>query len=385
MIAPSSKLSDLMRIQYPSTWIMAGLTIATIVFVLSVFRNDSSGDSTTSTHSEGKGPRTTNIRSKNVLNDRPSKPVMPVFSYEDSLSEIRKFREDKVLRGLDAFVRLGSVLDSLDSEQLMSLMDEVVAMKDLGLLDAINGGLMMRLYDSGVGNERIQAWIENITAAPERDRLLQMAAYMHAETGRGGFPDFLAHFNKVEDKSSILQGYYSQLAKSQPERAIREFLDHLPGEVPYSSIAGVIWSVPETSNFRSLAGMVRPDSEPGAAEVRSVLLKKWGMIDPEGAVDYVLKSDHAATSQMAVAMESWCSADAAQAIKWLYTQGRSPKTDEAVKAVIRKRAAINPSETWRLAQLIEDQDARESVHREIYEKWRRYQPEDAEAAWQSSR
>jgi hypothetical protein len=304
------------------------------------------------------------------------------FTYEQCLEELGKIRQVRNLAAIN-YSKLDEMFDSLDPEQIITLTDEVVGMNDVWLLDRITGHVMSRLVGGGLPAARLNEWLDGTKPALERSRLVGMAGAHFYETGRGGFWEFVSSFDKEEDRGELMAGYYCRLAHHQPETAVREFLARKPASTPYSELAGVIGNMPETANFPGLAKMLLPDSEPGAAEVRSTLFREWAEVDPAKASEYAWTSAESSPEQMGTVMEAWCRSNPRQAAEWLYSQGASPKAQEAVKAFIRTRASSDPTESWGLVALIPDAEAKQSAYREIYEKWKRYRPEEAEAAWRT--
>lgn len=329
------------------------------------------------------GSRSTKSKARQPLANARAEEKKPErkYSYEESLDRLQAIRKAFHAGSVDFYEDLDEVFESLDSEQIMALTNEVLAMKDESFLYAVSSDAMSRLVEQRIPAGRLQEWLGTMGSSPERSHLVGMAGEQFMATGRAGFGDFVAGFESDDDKGKLLAGYYCRLAIDQPEVALREFLAAKPKSIPYSLLSEVVGNVTEAANFKNLAGMLLPDSEPGAAQVRSTLLKEWADADPKQAAIYAWTSTEASPAQIAVVIEQWCKSDPKRAGEWLLSQGPSPKSEVAVRAVIRTRATSAPSESWGLVSLIQDPKVRTEAYREVYEKWKRYRPEDAETAW----
>lgn len=278
------------------------------------------------------------------------------------------------------YEKLSAMFESIEAGEAMAAIDGVRA-KGGGAartLDIISGPAMTRILSGGTSPEALRAWIDGMEGDWARSRLLATAGAIYLEDGKAGFHELVAAFPQQKDKDELIGAYYSRLAAYQPEKAIRGFLEQ---KGDYAKLTGILASVPDEANFPGLAGVLFPDHRPGADRVRSALMQRWSAVDPLAAANYSMSSADSSPDQVAVVIGTWCNSDPRKAVDWVCALPSGPKADAAIKEVIRQRASSEPKLAWGMAALIQDPEKKREAYRTTHEKWRRYQPEEADSAW----
>lgn len=374
MTSPSSKLKTLGS---------AGTLLVLAVLIPYVVKTDDEGNSAGQTAEEKgdtfSGSESATLNGKTARRTSPSATPDAKYLVGDLHKELEEIERNGDSSPVD-YQKLSAMFESIEAEEAMAVIDGVRA-KGGGaarLLDIISGPAMTRILSKGASPDAFRSWIDGMEGDWARSRILAAAGAICLEDGTAGFHQMVAAFPQQRDKDELIGAYYSRLAAYQPEKAIRGFLEQ---KGDYAKLTGIVASVPDEANFRGLAGVLFPDHRPGADQVRSALLQRWSEVDPLAAATYSMSSVDSSPDQVALVIGTWCNSDPRKAADWICTLPRGTKADAAIKEAIRQRASSEPKLAWGMAALIQDPEEKREAYRATHEIWRRYQPEEADAAW----
>src|SRR5690606_37005023 len=90
-----------------------------------------------------------------------------------------------------------------------------------------------------------------------------------------------------QSQSAVLTSYTANLAKTDPEAAVKMFIELRPGTVDYTGLSSVMAALSPTADFAKISSMIGEDSKGSlAVRARSSLLKSWAATWPEDAAQY---------------------------------------------------------------------------------------------------
>lgn len=209
---------------------------------------------------------------------------------------------------LSALMQRWHTLDpGLQGHDLSAARKELVSSS---LSDIRDGGTFLSLLDflATEGQGDLSDWVKaegfkNWLTSPDGDRarkwvltltdlkLQEALCFATGQTFPGtGFKEFLDSFASIHSQSRLLGGYFSEMAKTDPEGAVNEFMAARPPKVDYTALRHVMGAAPAGSDFIRLSSMIPADSHSLAKEARKALLKAWANSAPETAAQYVIEN-----------------------------------------------------------------------------------------------
>lgn len=201
-----------------------------------------------------------------------------------------------------------------------------------------------------------------------------------------GFKDYLDSFTSIHSQSRLLGGYFSEMAKTDPEGAIQAYFKARPAKVDFTSLKHVMAAVPAGSDFTKISGMVPPDGPTLATEARKALLGAWAASAPQEAADYILSNTKQVKPfQLAPVIEAWMISDAAAATAWVDGLAPGEHRDIALASQSRLMIPEDPARAWELALAIPDTQRREEAMKAVHREWMKVDPKTADAAWKAMR
>ena len=201
-----------------------------------------------------------------------------------------------------------------------------------------------------------------------------------------GFKDFTDSFGSIRSQSRLLGGYFSEMAKTDPEGAIQAYFKARPAKVDFTSLKHVMAAVPAGSDFTKISGMVPPDGPTLATDARKALLGAWAASAPQEAADYILSnSKQVKPFQLAPVIETWMTSDPAAATAWVGGLAPGEHRDIALASQSKLMVPENPARAWELALAIPDAKRREEAMKTVHREWMKVDPKTADAAWKEMR
>lgn len=182
------------------------------------------------------------------------------------------------------------------------------------LIEWVTGEGMKELFASERAEEA-RAWLLGI----EDLKLQESMCFAAGQGFKGpGFKEYLDSFGSIHSQSRLLGGYFSEMAKSDPEAAVKGFLAAKPPKVDFTALRHVMAAVPPGSDFVALSGMVPADGPTLATNARKALLGAWAASAPQEAADYILSNTRLVKAeQLGPVIEAWLEQDAAGAREWV--------------------------------------------------------------------
>lgn len=341
-----------------------------------------------------------------ALSDAPSstEPGNPPSRLSESLAKRRAVRAEESAAESAALQAVLACWDkakkSLTGQALLDAHQEIAkdAVMQLGGGDELLKFLEF-LKKNGQGD--LREWVmtermKDLFSSPEKgpaarqwllgieDEKVQMSFCVAAGQGfQGpGFKDYLDFFASIHSQSLLMGGYFSEMAKHDPEGAIKGYFAARPPKVDFTSLEQVMASVPTGSDFTSISGLVPGDSQTLAKNARRALFGAWATSAPEDAADYIVRNSklvHA--DQLGPVLAQWVKSDPTAAAGW--AQGLDPgeHRDIAMASQSRQLVATSPAQAWELAVGIPDAKRREEAMKEVHRQWMKQDPSAADTAW----
>jgi hypothetical protein len=201
-----------------------------------------------------------------------------------------------------------------------------------------------------------------------------------------GFKEFLDSFGSIHSQSRLLGGYFSEMAKTDPEGAVQAYFKARPAAVDFTSLKHVMAAVPPGSDFVKLSSMVPADGPTLATEARKALLGAWAASAPQEAADFILSnSKQAKPFQLAPVIEAWMVVDPAAASAWVQDLAPGEHRDIALSSQSKLLIPEDPARAWELAMGIPDKTRREEAMKTVHREWMKVDPKTADAAWKEMR
>lgn len=255
------------------------------------------------------------------------------------------------------------------------------------------------------GQGDVRQWVltegmKNLFSSPEKSAAarewllgLENAKFQEAvcfPAGQGfqgpGFKEFLDLLPNIHSQSSLMGGYFSEMAKHDPEGAIKGYFAARPPAVDFSALKHVMGAVPPGSDFVAISGMVPGDSQTLAKNARQALFGAWAASAPQEAADYILSNTKLVHSdQLAPVIAQWMSSDPAAATAWVEGLVPGEHRDIAVASQSRQLIPEDPAGAWQVALGIPDAKRREEAMKAVHREWMKKDPKSADAAWKSMR
>jgi hypothetical protein len=228
-----------------------------------------------------------------------------------------------------------------------------------------------------------QEWLRGLQDAKVQESLCFAA-------GQGfkgpGFKEYLDTFASIHSQSRLLGGYFSEMAKTNPEGAIQAYFKAKPGRVDFTSLKHVMAAVPAGSDYTKIAGMVPGDSQSLAKSARKALLGIWAASAPTEAGDYILSNKaQVHPDQLGTVIEVWMVNDPEAARDWVEALDEGEHRDIAMASLSRQMIPGNPAEAWTVAMAIPDTKRREEAMKAVHQEWMKKDPKAADAAWKTMR
>lgn len=242
---------------------------------------------------------------------------------------------------------------------------------------------LKELFESPEKSPAAREWLLGI-----EDLKLQESLCFAA--GRGfkgpGFKDYVDTFESIHSQSRLLGGYFSEMAKTNPEGAVQDYFKTRPAKVDFTSLKHVMAAVPAGSDFVKISGMVPGDGPTLATEARKALLGAWAASAPQEAADYILSNSKLVKSfQLGPVVESWMATDPAAAAAWVEGLAAGEHRDIAMASQSKNLIAGDPAQAWSIAMAIPDTTRREEAMKAVHREWMKTDPKTADAAWKKMR
>lgn len=201
-----------------------------------------------------------------------------------------------------------------------------------------------------------------------------------------GFKEYLDTFASIHSQSRLLGGYFSEMAKTNPEGAIQAYFKARPAKVDFTSLKHVMAAVPAGSDFTKIAGMVPGDGQALAKSARQALLGAWATSAPAEAGDYILSNQgQVHPDQLGPVIEAWMAQDPAAATAWVEGLEPGEHRDIAMASQSRQMIPGDPAQAWSVAMAIPDLKRREEAMKAVHREWMKTDPKTADAAWKAMR
>ena len=242
---------------------------------------------------------------------------------------------------------------------------------------------LKELFESPEKSPAAREWLLGI-----EDLKLQSSLCFAAGQGfKGpGFKEYIDSFESIHSQSRLLGGYFSEMAKTDPEGAIQAYFKTRPAKVDFTSLKHVMAAVPAGSDFTKISGMVPADGPTLATEARKALIGAWAAAAPQEAADYILSNTKLVKPfQLAPVIEAWMTSDPAAATAWVDGLAPSEHRDVALASQSKLMIPENPARAWELALAIPDTKRREEAMKAVHREWMKVDPKTADAAWKTMR
>lgn len=336
----------------------------------------------------------------------PTQSASPQGNLADRLAKRREARQAESTERSAAlqaiFARWDEAKLNLSGQALLDARREIArdAVMQLG---GSEGLLKFLEFLSKEGQGDLREWViteglKDLFASPEKspaarewllgieDLKLQESFCFAAGQGfKGpGFKDYIDSFGSIHSQSRLLGGYFSEMAKTDPEGAIQAYFKTKPAKVDFTSLKHVMAAVPAGSDFTKISGMVPPDGPTLATDARKALLGAWAASAPQEAADYILgNSKQVKPFQLAPVIEAWMTSDPAAATAWVDGLAPGEHRDIALASQSKLMIPENPARAWELALAIPDAKRREEAMKAVHREWMKVDPKTADAAWKS--
>ena len=368
--------------------LLAAGVVITVILCWILIPNSSRASSNTGNATSGAEPRTAATRLADRLAKRREARLAESAESSASLQAI--------------FARWDEAKLSLSGQALLDARREIArdAVIQLGGSDGLLNFLEF-LKKEGQGDLRewvITEGLKDLFASPEKspaarewllgieDLKLQESFCFAAGQGFKGpdFKDYIDSFGSIHSQSRLLGGYFSEMAKTDPEGAIQAYFKARPAKVDFTSLKHVMAAVPAGSDFTKISGMVPPDGPTLATDARKALLGAWAASAPQDAADYILSnSKQVKPFQLAPVIEAWMTSDPAAATAWVDGLAPGEHRDIALASQSRLMVPENPARAWELALAIPDAKRREEAMKTVHREWMKVDPKTADAAWKA--
>ena len=233
---------------------------------------------------------------------------------------------------------------------------------------------------SGANAKEAREWLVTLDDPKLREKLCYLAG---KDLPRAGLKDYIAAFQPDDhSESAVLVGYCRELAKTDPEGAVKTFVELRPSNVTYDGYAEIMAALPPTANFAKLSADLPDDSKALAKKARTALLQTWSATQPEDAAQYVLANSNLAfPEQMAVVVEKWANQSPAAATEWIGELSPGKPHDEGTAALARHWTATDPVKAWEFAGNVGDFKKRVETATVVFKEWEKTDHAAATSAW----
>lgn len=237
---------------------------------------------------------------------------------------------------------------------------------------------------SGANAEGAREWLAKVTDLKARERLCFQAGKFY---NGGDLKGFIKTFQPdPQSQSAVLTSYTANLAKTDPEAAVKMFFELRPGNVDFTGLSSVMAGLSPTADFAKISSMIGEDSRGTlAARARSSLLKSWVSADPESAAQYVLSnSGTASPEQMAVVTQTWSEQSPDHAANWIRNISPGKVRDEGNRGLAKYWLQTDPASAWQFAVDVGEPKKQAEVAMMVYREWEKIDPASAANAWNAA-
>jgi hypothetical protein len=223
-------------------------------------------------------------------------------------------------------------------------------------------------------------WVVTIKDRQLREAFCELAGQTIADSE---VKEYLHSFGSdSHGQSSVLMSYCRALAKTNPEEAVKAFMEYRPSGVDMSGLSQVMASMPGTTNFANLAGKLPGDSKTLAKNARTSLLAKWAETNPQEAAQYVINNTSVAfPSQMGNVVGVWAKTEPDAAFAWVAALPPGEYRDEGMLSVIRHYRFDKPATAWQHVSQIDDKNKRLNIATSVLNEWIKTDRDSALEAW----
>jgi len=192
------------------------------------------------------------------------------------------------------------------------------------------------------------------------------------------FEGFLEGITSPKARQELLSGHCVQMVHN-PVEAVRLYQELLPESGDYSGLSRVMANV--HSDYAEVAGLLAPDEQTEARDVRKALMKKWAADQPVQAAEYVVaNSGKVAPEQLGTVVGSWMETAPNDATKWVMALQDGPCRTQGIQALASKWKSTDPRKAWELALQVSDAKARQALLQSVHAEWAKFDPQAADLA-----
>ncbi|BCU77684.1 hypothetical protein [Luteolibacter sp. LG18] len=243
--------------------------------------------------------------------------------------------------------------------------------------DLLIGGEMPGVF-SGVLGKDAREWLLGVKDARLKQTLSFSAGVGY--TG-GGLKEFIDALGDIHCQSAVLSGYCRTLARTEPENAVKVFMDLRPAKVDFTAMASIVREAPPTADFGKISGMF-PDDAKGARNIRTSLMQSWAAVSPVEAGQYVMANTKlAGPSQIGTVVDVWVGSSPEGASAWVGSLPAGPYRDEGNASLAKATGASDPVLGWAYVTRIEDPQKRKDAATKVFASWDKSDHAAAAQAW----
>lgn len=265
------------------------------------------------------------------------------------------------------------------SGELLSFLKFLNEMGATDLREQLLTGGIAEVF-AGANAKETRNWLVTVKDLKLREKLCYLAGKNF--TG-DGLKEYIAAFHPDDhSQSAFLVGYCRELAQSDPEGAVKKFIEFRPSNVTYDGYVEIMAALPPTANFAKLSSEIPDDSQGLAGKARKALLQSWSATRPEEAAQYVLSNSKLAfPAQMGVVVEKWAATSPDAAAAWIDALSPGKPRDEGTAALTRNWTASDPIKAWEFAGKVGDLNKRVEVATAVFNEWIKTDRAAATNAW----
>ena len=310
----------------------------------------------------------------------PSAALQEVFARWD---EAKLNLSGQLLLEARREIAADAVMDLGGTDALLKFLDFLTKEGQGDLREWVIMDGMKELFESPEKSPAARQWLLGI-----EDLKLQSSLCFGAARGfKGpGFKEYVDALESIHSQTRLLGGYFSEMAKTNPEGAVQAYFKTRPGKVDFTSLKHVMAAVPAGSDFVRISGMVPGDGPTLATEARKALLGAWAASAPQEAADYILSNSKLVKPfQLEPVIGAWMTNDPAAATAWVEGLDPGEHRDIAMASQSKELIAGDPAQAWSIAMAIPDTARREAAMKAVHREWMKVDPKTADAAWKTMR
>lgn len=225
-------------------------------------------------------------------------------------------------------------------------------------------------------------WLQTIEDNETRRNLAKVAGQLYQGDDLKTLVSSLK--SDVESQAALITGYTVNLAKTNPDLAVKMFNDLRPSNMNYYGYLEVMKVLPVFSDFPKISSTLPDDSKDLARMARGELLKSWANTNPKDAAQYILSNTTTVrSSQLDNVLGPWMQNSPDEAAAWINSLAPGDLQDRGSVYLSKHWSERDPVTAWNYVSKIGDFDQRVEAATRVFKQWEKVDNQAANQAWLS--